>query len=65
MHNGGEKIDIASIGWLAIILGFVLLVLFPRLRGRYQEGDRSVSGPIGFVLIVLGILTLLMTSAIP
>jgi hypothetical protein len=46
-----KEIDPASICVLSIVLGLALIIFFPELRGTYCEGDRSISGPVGFVLL--------------
>jgi hypothetical protein len=38
-------------------LGLVMLYIFPKLTGKLGKQGWFVSGPIGFVVVVLGILT--------
>lgn len=42
---------------MAIFLGLVLLVAFPKLTGKVGKGSLVISGPIGFIMLAIGVLT--------
>jgi len=43
--------------WSIVGLGAALLYVFPKITGKVGKGKWFISGPVGFIVIVLGIVT--------
>lgn len=57
---------LSALGVLTTLIGFVLLFLgLGMRRGSFSRGGTSISGPIFFILLVMGILMILGDIAWP
>ena len=59
--NGG----LFGVGVLALIVGIILELAGVKGQGGFSHGDTEISGPVGFVLIALGILLMAISYGLP